>query len=660
MDSKKRRLDYKRKWISAARCLGNTSQTVQTVVSDDSDGEEIFPLYELAFNPPNRCYLNESLCRAAEQSIDQSGTLGDSEEVTNEIWDRIDEHITLSSDSEEEEETGQNDNFSESLSSLAVKHQVKHNFLDDLLKLLKQNGHPDLPVTARTLLKTTKYVELETRSGMDYIYFGIKDKLLQTLTRYPSHLIEQVDTLHLSFNIDGIPLFKSSNKSLWPILCAIQNLKPVIVFPVALTLGESKPKDLDFLSDVIQEVKDLQIHGLHDTELSKAFHIHVQAFVCDAPAKAFVKSVKQYSGYHGCDKCAQRGVWKGRMTYPEVENLELRTDEAFRSQRIPEHHHGISPICDLAVDMVAIFPIDYMHQVCLGVMKRLLLAWLRGKREVKISAQQVDEVSRRLTDLAKFIPKVFARKPRSLSEVDRWKATEYRQFLLYTGKLALKDVLPSALYSHFLVLSTAICILVCPRLAQAQNLYAHKLLVYFISRGRELYGDEFLVYNVHSLVHLAEDVQIHGSLDNCSAFQFENHLQKLKKFVRSGKSPLVQITKRIEEAEIITPVQPSAIDSITETKPNNGYILANSSCCEVVSNSNQRDQEGEELFLCRLYKKTQPVFSSPCDSRLIGAYVVKDRNARMKLIARKLLSKKAVMIEQGQGKLIFLAILHEF
>lgn len=74
------------------------------------------------------------------------------------------------------------------------------------------------------------------------------------------------------------------------------------------------------------------------------------------------------------------------------------------------------------------------------------------------------------------IPDCFARKLRGLEDLDRWKATEFRQFALYTGKIVLKGVLHSS--------------------------YAHDLLRYFAEKGAILYG-QFLVYNVHSLLHLA-------------------------------------------------------------------------------------------------------------------------------------------------------------
>lgn len=72
----------------------------------------------------------------------------------------------------------------------------------------------------------------------------------------------------------------------------------------------------------------------------------------------------------------------------------------------------------------------FSFQACLGVTKRLLLMWMRGKKATRLPAGHVLEIGRRLEKLAKEIPDCFTRKPRKLEFVDKWKATELRQVFM--------------------------------------------------------------------------------------------------------------------------------------------------------------------------------------------------------------------------------------
>lgn len=206
------------------------------------------------------------------------------------------------------------------------------------------------------------------------------------------------------------------------------------------------------MNDIIDELAVLLANGLEFE--NRALTVKLQCVICDAPARAMVKGTKLYAGYYGCDKCSQKGVYDRKVTYPDIG--ENRTDETFRNMSQEGHHNGPTPFTRLPIDMIKTFPVDYMHHTCLGVVKRLILVWIRGPKRTRMSAQHVTEINERLHSLKQFVPKEFARKPRGLNEVDYWKATEYRQFLLYTSRFALKGILATHLYDHFMCLSVAV------------------------------------------------------------------------------------------------------------------------------------------------------------------------------------------------------------
>jgi len=79
--------------------------------------------------------------------------------------------------------------------------------------------------------------------------------------------------------------------------------------------------------------------------------------------------------------------------------------------------------------------------------------------------------------------------------------------------------------------------------------YAEKLLNHFVKSCGLIYSKEFMVHNIHSLLHLCNDVRKFGPLDNFSNFPFENYLGQLKKILRKHSDILPQIVRRLSESQ---------------------------------------------------------------------------------------------------------------
>ena len=73
-------------------------------------------------------------------------------------------------------------------------------------------------------------------------------------------------------------------------------------------------------------------------------------------------------------------------------------------------------------------------------------------------------------------------------------------------------------------------------------------------------------------------------------------------------------------SEFAGTVEQNDESSISLKAPDNAFLLNDSSCGEVVERADNRHENQNEVFVCRVYEKTEPLFSSPCDSCLIGIH----------------------------------------
>lgn len=432
-----------------------------------------------------------------------------------------------------------------------IPHSASNALLKGLKSLKKQNGKfKELPLDARTLLKTPRSVLLDNIADGKYWHFGLKEGIHQQLANLPHNSIPE--SISLLVSVDGIPLTKSSRSTFWPILGLIYGEEQP--FPIGVYHGTGKPECVNsFLSKFIGEAVQLEMDGLDYR--GKNVKVRVSGFICDAPARSFVAGTCGHTGKFACPKCKAIGInfvkpgkKKGRIVFPDME-AALRTHQTFIDRETPEHHKMRSVLEDLQIDMIKDIPLDYMHLVCMGVMRKLLIHWVnRQTTQHLITHEMLDEISDRLELLRNWVPSEFSRLPRSLSELCHWKATELRQFLLYTGPVVLKGIFPPPLYSHFLCFHVAIKFLCSQPLCFTYNRYCKRLLKHFARESEKLYGGHFITYNVHCLIHLPDDVMRFGPLDKFSSFPFENYLQQLKRRIRRSNNPLAQLVKRLSES----------------------------------------------------------------------------------------------------------------
>ena len=592
------------------------------------------------------------------------------------------DYYSYDEDSEEEDLEEEPFNLREELAHWALQYNISNAALRALLQILRSCGL-DLPKDPRTLLQTPINYDIKDLAGGKYCHIGLESNIKSVLN---STLCDTTSITHLTLhiNVDGLPIFDSSSVHVWPILGRIKEFPDCEPFAIGIYSGTKKPTSADeYLRDFVDEIKVLHEDGF--TYLDRNIKVTLDAAICDAPARAFVKCIKGHSGYSACERCTQTGVHtggrNGKMTYPEI-NSSLRTNEQFNEMTDEDHHTGISPLnilyAFMGFGLVSHFPLDYMHLVCLGVVRKLIKLWVKGPLPTRMPHNVVSMISGLLLNVRSCIPSEFVRRPRSLLEISQWKATELRQFLLYSGPVVLCGKIPKLMYRNFLLLSVSIRILLSPQLCSEYSDYAQQLLESFIQNFGRIYGQDMLIYNIHNLVHLVQDAKRYGTLDNVSAFPFESFLGKLKRLVRGHQFPLAQLVRRIGERQkrplrkkttrsMLSGVRrqhasgPLPADNlgskqykhyyetkfkISKTRGNNCFMYNNS---VILVRNIIVSADGETHAVIESFRKKDSLFNYPLPSSTLGIFRVSGLSGKHDMIPISSITQKMVLLPCKSG-----------
>lgn len=180
----------------------------------------------------------------------------------------------------------QNGCFRDDLKTWAIQHNITHQALKGLLKLINmQYKDVRLPSDPRTLLETSQGIgkQCVEMAGGKYWHHGLKACLGQWFANVHENI-----SVSLNINIDGLPIYKSSKYQLWPILCNVYEMPQLKPLPVGIFLGTSKPSNVnEFLTPFVDELLPILENGFIVNYCT--INVKVRCLICDSPARAFVK-----------------------------------------------------------------------------------------------------------------------------------------------------------------------------------------------------------------------------------------------------------------------------------------------------------------------------------------------------------------------------------
>lgn len=235
----------------------------------------------------------------------------------------------------------------------------------------------------------------------------------------------------------------------------------------------------------------------------------------------------------------------------------------------------------------------------------------------------------------------------------------------------LLNTFPKRLYRNFLVLSVAMRIILSPDLCSNYCDYAENLLKCFVTIFAKIYGNEFLVYNTHGLIHLAQDARKYGALDSVSCFPFENYLGQLKRMVRRPQNPVEQIVRRVGERQTFnrhtkgtceeqfkqphfSGPTPPGFSTCTQFKQcqYKGMIISCSlgnNCFEIDTRvslvRNVLVSPAADIFaVCEFFYAGTCFFDNPINSSSLGITVVSGLTGQLLVVPVAQLSKKLVLL----------------
>ena len=419
-----------------------------------------------------------------------------------------------------------------------------------------------------------------------------------------------------SFSLDGVQESKSSSASLDIYCLKFQHCRNV--YPIRIVRPNEKFKydEQPVIQNVVSDINEAEITLDHA--------------VFDNPKRSVVKNVKSHAARHPCEYCECGAVnyiddtmQKVKLTWPPstmngrprtitgIKRIVNSIEEGDDDILTPEYLKGIkgrSVLLDQPnFDYILDNPTEYMHVVCLGLVKRMVEnTYKLGKNRTRITNRPRSDP--KLFNEIIVTVKVTREFPRRCRTLDTavYKALEYRNLLLFLFPIVLQNI--PELYKKerqlwlALVFMIRACVIPNEEYDHVSKDSIVKACELFYNLFFELYGQKNCIYSLHIVPSHLLKMRGNVPLTERSAFVFESFYSEMKNLFQPGtSSPLQQILmntlmKRQLEFHTCQKSIYYSAKGTKETLENNSLIYT--------YNDNKHElyvimEMNEEIFTCR-------------------------------------------------------------
>ena len=337
--------------------------------------------------------------------------------------------------------------------------------------------------------------------------------------------------------------------------------KKKFIIPAYIYCDKHDPNMLTLLNPWVEKLNSfygsgIQVPGTPDGDITVWCMLFVATV--DLPARAALMNMKRFNGKCACHLCKSEGTAYGQFNihrcWPYDQNPEKRThqDQIQFATRATQKQavmgvkgHSIFAKLTYPFDLVNSFAIYWMHCVCLGVVKYIMNLQLSDGNKDKdfyVGASKA-RMSHQLLSIKP--PDIVKRLPRSLDDLNHWKATKLKNWLLHYSVAVLRKNLNPVYLFHWTLLVGGKGILCSDSISNKDLRNADQMLQDFVLLMGILYGPTKCTMNVHLLQHLAYYVSRRGPIWAYSCFAFEGMNAFIKPLVHGTHHAMEQIGSAI-------------------------------------------------------------------------------------------------------------------